>query len=150
MISEINSQLLYNLVIKKLKLLKNTLLSKSRHASCMRKALFGFFQALCHQWRSIIQHQCDTTAMCKGDWSSQKWWHVLADIIIKQFSWEPFIISYCFVFIHVFFIQSNTKRILYFNYFSLLEWDQYLVTETFFFFLDKNFLYKSPNFLSNG
>lgn len=44
MISEINSQLLYNLVIKKLKFLKNTLLSKSRHASCMRKALFGFFR----------------------------------------------------------------------------------------------------------
>ena len=44
MISEINSQLLYNLVIKKLKLLKNTLLSKSHHASCMRKALFGFFR----------------------------------------------------------------------------------------------------------
>lgn len=44
MISEINSQLLYNLVIKKLKLLKNTCLSKSRHASCMRNALFGFFR----------------------------------------------------------------------------------------------------------
>ena len=43
MISEINSQLLYNLVIKKLKLLKNTFLSKLSHASCMRNALFGFF-----------------------------------------------------------------------------------------------------------
>ena len=91
------------------------------------KCSIWLFQALCHQWRSIIQHQCDTTATCKGDRSSQKWWHVLADISIKQFSWEPFMILYCFVYIHVFLIQSIPKGCcIYFSYFNLLEWDHWL------------------------
>ena len=68
---EKHSQLLYNLVLKKLKLLKNIFISKLCQVLGMGHDPFVFFRLCATSEEVFIQHPYDTIAMCKGNWSSK-------------------------------------------------------------------------------